>query len=67
MTVRIVTRPPGEGRRHQRGLGRAGGWAPAGAEVSAGTWLGAPLLCGRLGAAVGAVAGGGRALTPGRA
>lgn len=61
MTVRIVTRPPGEGRRHQRGLGRAG------AEVSAGTWLGAPLLCGRLGAAVGAVAGGGRALTPGRA
>lgn len=61
----IVTRPPGEGRGHRRGLG----WAPAGsqragAEVSAGTWLGAPLLCERLGAAVGAVGGGGRALTP---
>lgn len=32
--------------------------------MSAGTWLGAPLLGERLGAAVGAVGGGGRALTP---
>lgn len=54
-------------------LGQAGGgWAPAGggregAEVSTGTWRGAPLLCGRLGAAVGAVGGGRRAVTPGRA
>lgn len=30
VTVRIVTRPPGEGRRHQRGLGRAGGGVGAG-------------------------------------
>lgn len=65
----IVTRPPGEGRRRLRGLGQAVGRAPAGvgragAEVSGGTWRGAPLLCGSLGTAVGAVGGGGRALTP---
>lgn len=35
--------------------------------MSAGTWSGAPLLCVRLGAAVGAVGGGGRALPPGGA
>ena len=31
----------------------AGGGRGEGAEVSTGTWRGAPLLCGRLGAAVG--------------
>lgn len=35
--------------------------------MSAGTWLGAPLLCEGLGAAVGAVGGSGRTLTRGRA
>lgn len=44
--------------------GEPAGSRKAGAEVSAGTWLGAPLLGERLGAAVRAVGGGGRALTP---
>lgn len=53
-----MTRPAREGRA---GVGAGKGRARA--EVRAGTWLSAPLFGGRLRAAVGAVAGCGRAST----